>query len=126
VLEEQAKAMQRGMVEDLKRHRDLLVSVGELLERRDRSREGTMVGILQKRITSNEAKLRGLKASAAAAASAAVAAARAEGSVSAANLGDPGAYEAQTEKVTNNIHSVRALCLPLQRQAYSCPWFEHL
>ncbi|KAF9951868.1 Sorting nexin mvp1 [Mortierella alpina] len=116
VLEEQAKAMQRGMVEDLKRHRDLLVSVGELLERRDRSREGTMVGILQKRITSNEAKLRGLKASAAAAASAAVTAARAEGGVSAANLGDPGAYDAQIEKVTNNIHSDRAnLQILLQR-----------
>ncbi|CAO3573868.1 unnamed protein product [Mortierella alpina] len=117
MLEEQAKAMQRGMVEDLKRHRDLLVSVRELLERRDRSREGTMVGILQKRITSNEAKLKGLKASAAAAASAAVAAARAEGSVSAANLGDPGAYEAQIEKVANNIHSDRAnLQILSQRQ----------
>ncbi|KAF9936610.1 Sorting nexin mvp1 [Mortierella alpina] len=116
VLEEQAKAMQRGMVEDLKRHRDVLVSVGELLERRDRSREGTMIGILQKRITSNEAKLGGLKASAASAASAAVAAARAEGGVSAANLGDPGAYDAQIDKVTNNIYSDRAnLQILLQR-----------
>ncbi|KAG9323171.1 hypothetical protein KVV02_001802 [Mortierella alpina] len=116
VLEEQAKAMQRGMVEDLKRHRDVLVSVGELLERRDRSREGTMIGILQKRITSNEVKLGGLKATAASAASAAVAAARAEGGVSAANLGDPGAYDAQIEKVTNNIYSDRAnLQILLQR-----------
>ncbi|KAF9984944.1 Sorting nexin mvp1 [Mortierella antarctica] len=116
VLEEQAKAMQRGMVEDLKRHRDVLVSVGELLERRDRSREGTMIGILQKRITSNEAKLGGLKASAASAASAAVAAARAEGGVLAANLGDPGAYDAQIDKVTNNIYSDRAnLQILLQR-----------
>ncbi|KAF9573153.1 Sorting nexin mvp1 [Mortierella alpina] len=116
VLEEQAKAMQRGMVEDLKRHRDLLVSVGELLERRDRSREGTMIGILQKRIISNEAKLRGLKASAEAAAAAVVAAARAEGGVSAANLGDPGAYDAQIEKVTNNIHSDRANLHILQQR----------
>ncbi|KAF9101814.1 Sorting nexin mvp1 [Mortierella sp. AM989] len=95
-LEEQAKSTQRGMVEDLKRHRDLLNSVLELLQRRERSREAGTIETLQKRIAANETKLKVLMASAAAAAA---------GDSSA---GEPGAYESQIEKVSTNINKDRA------------------
>ncbi|KAF8969779.1 Sorting nexin mvp1 [Entomortierella lignicola] len=95
LLEEQARSTQHGMVESLKRHRDLLVSVQELLQRRDHSREGNTAEMLKKRIASNEAKLNTLKTSAANAAAA---------SSSPGSSGDSvGLYDAQIEKVANNI-----------------------
>ncbi|ORZ17446.1 hypothetical protein BCR41DRAFT_304804 [Lobosporangium transversale] len=85
LLEEQAHATQRGMVENLKRHRDLLVSVQELLQRRDYSKEGSLSEVLRKRIASNENKL------------------------NPSAVGDSvGLYDAQIERVTNNINSDRA------------------
>ncbi|KAF9997539.1 Sorting nexin mvp1 [Entomortierella chlamydospora] len=95
-LDEQAKATQRGMVEDLKRHRDLLVSVKELLQRRDRLREAGTIETLEKRIATNEAKLKTLTTSAAAAAT------------GDSNAGEPGAYDAQIERITNHCNSDRA------------------
>ncbi|KAG0230323.1 hypothetical protein B0O80DRAFT_441321 [Mortierella sp. GBAus27b] len=68
ILEDQAKALQRGMAEDLKRHRDLLVSLVELLQRRERAREPRTIDNLQKRIGTSETKLQGLQTSATAAA----------------------------------------------------------
>ncbi|KAF9365928.1 Sorting nexin mvp1 [Mortierella sp. NVP85] len=97
LLEDQARVTQRTMLESLKRHRDLLVSTQELLQRRDQSRDGNTVEMLKKRITANEAKLKTLKTSAATAA--------------AATTGDSssvGLYDTQIEKVTNNINSDRA------------------
>ncbi|KAF9431543.1 Sorting nexin mvp1 [Entomortierella beljakovae] len=93
VLEEQAKATQRGVVEDLKRHRDLLVSVMELVQRRDRLRESGVVENLKKRISTNETKLKTLTTSAAAAAAGDPVA------------GEPGSYDEKIEKVTFNINS---------------------
>ncbi|KAF9996555.1 Sorting nexin mvp1 [Entomortierella chlamydospora] len=99
LLEEEARETQRGMVEALKRHRDLLISVQELLQRRDQSREGNVAEMLKKRIASNEAKLNTLKTSAA---NAAAAAASNSGSGSRDSIG---LYDAQIEKVKNNIES---------------------
>ncbi|KAF9101153.1 Sorting nexin mvp1 [Mortierella sp. AM989] len=100
LLEDEARSTQRVMVESLKRHRDLLISVQELLQRRDQSREGNVAETLKKRITSNEAKLKTLKTSAATATAASSASRSREDSV--------GLYDAQIEKVTNNINSDRA------------------
>ncbi|KAG9327731.1 hypothetical protein KVV02_000177 [Mortierella alpina] len=103
LVEDQARATQTGMVESLKRHRDLLVSVKELLQRRDQSREGNVAEMLKKRIANNETKLKALRASAATAAAAAASANSASGDSTAAGI-----YDAQIEKVVNNIHSDRA------------------
>lgn len=104
VLEVQARATQRGIVEDLKRHRDLLVSVMELLQRRERAREGGLVEMLKKRITNQEQKLTHLRTTAAATAAAA---ARTEGAGEGGyGGGDPGIYDAQIEKLVQNIQSV--------------------
>ncbi|KAG0204636.1 sorting nexin [Mortierella sp. GBA30] len=110
VLEEQGRAMQRGVVEDLKRRRDLLVSVKELLERqdRDRARGEVWAKMLQKRNATNEAKLKSLQASAAAAAAAAVEAARGQGGASAGSTLDPSSFDAQIEKITHNLNLDRA------------------
>ncbi|KAG0301136.1 sorting nexin [Linnemannia gamsii] len=106
VLEVQARATQRGIVEDLKRHRDLLVSVMELLQRRERAREGGLVEMLKKRITNQEQKLTHLRTTAAATAAAA---ARTEGAGEGGyGGGDPGIYDAQIEKLVQNIQSDRA------------------
>lgn len=51
------------MVEDLKRHRDLLVSLMELLQRRDRNNFFFLTQTLKKRIESNEIKLKNAQAS---------------------------------------------------------------
>ncbi|KAG0223891.1 sorting nexin [Actinomortierella wolfii] len=75
IVDDEARALQRNMVEELKRHRDLLVSVKELFQRRDLSKEGAMTEMLKKRIATNEAKLKTARANAAAAAQAAAAAA---------------------------------------------------
>ncbi|KAI1295963.1 Sorting nexin mvp1 [Mortierella claussenii] len=103
LLEDQSKATQRGMVEDLKRHRDLLVSVMELLQRRDRSRESSMVDTLQKRLAANETKLKTLQNSAATAASNG----NGVGDEGGNAAGDPGVYDAQMERVAANIQSDR-------------------
>ncbi|KAF9412599.1 sorting nexin [Podila epigama] len=118
LMEENAAATQRGMVENLKRHRDLLVSFKELLLRRDQSREGGVAEMLKRRIKSNEAKLKTLRASAAAAAEriGAGAGAGAEsggagGAEAAAtdySSSAPGTYDAQIEKVINYINSDKA------------------
>ncbi|KAI9801186.1 MAG: hypothetical protein M1825_003460 [Sarcosagium campestre] len=60
LLEDEAKAWDHGVLEDLKRQRDVLVSVRDLFDRRDRY-AGDTIPALEKRIESNEAKLRGLK-----------------------------------------------------------------
>ncbi|KAI7832445.1 hypothetical protein BC939DRAFT_435520 [Gamsiella multidivaricata] len=99
LLEDQARTTHRAMVENLKRHRDLLVSTQELLQRRDRSREGNAAEMLKKRIASNEAKLKTLRNSAASAAGASGNGAAGGDSSSA------GVYDAQIEKITNNINS---------------------
>ncbi|KAF9123132.1 Sorting nexin mvp1 [Mortierella sp. 14UC] len=101
----QARSAQQGMVESLKRHRDLLISVRELFQRRDRIREGNMSEMLKKRIASNEAKLKTLRASATNASGAGGAGA-ADGGVSGSSSASIGLYDAQIEKVTNNINSV--------------------
>ncbi|KAG0302139.1 Sorting nexin mvp1 [Dissophora globulifera] len=108
-LEEQGKAIQREMVEDLKRHRDLLVSVKELLQRHDRSREAGTIEALQKRISNNMAKLDTLKEAAMAAASAAGAANDTNSAL------DYGAHDMQIEKITNNIYTDR-MELEVQKQ----------
>ncbi|KAK3846920.1 MAG: hypothetical protein J3R72DRAFT_379506 [Linnemannia gamsii] len=102
----QARSAQQGMVESLKRHRDLLISVRELFQRRDRIREGNMSEMLKKRITSNEAKLKTLRTSAANASNGASGAA--DGGVTGSSSASIGLYDAQIEKVTNNINSDRA------------------
>ena len=110
LVEDQARATQTGMVESLKRHRDLLVSVKELLQRRDQSREGNVAEMLKKRIANNETKLKALRASASTAATAAAA------NSASGDSGAAGIYDAQIEKVVNNIHSVSlivGLFLPL-------------
>ncbi|GJJ75226.1 sorting nexin-8 [Entomortierella parvispora] len=102
LLEHEARDTREGMVESLKRHRDLLVSVKELLLRRDHARDmGNMTEVLKRRVTANEAKLKTLRASAATAANAAT-----------SNNADPaaaaGIYDYQIEKVLHNIHSDQA------------------
>lgn len=117
VLEEQARATQRGVVEDLKRHRDLLVSVMELMQRRERAKESGLVETLKKRITNQEQKLTHLRTTAAATAAAA---ARAEGAGDGGYGGsEPGIYDAQIEKLVQNIQSVSRLCLTSYA---SCFW----
>ncbi|KAG0319775.1 Sorting nexin mvp1 [Dissophora globulifera] len=108
-LEEQGKAIQREMVEDLKRHRDLLVSVKELLQRHDRSREAGTIEALQKRISNNMTKLDTLKEAAMAAASAAGAANDTNSAL------DYGAHDMQIEKITNNLYTDR-MELEVQKQ----------
>jgi sorting nexin-8 len=61
LLEDEAKAWNDGMLEDLKRQRDCLVSVRELFERRDRYAKDT-IAQLEKRIETNEKKLEELRA----------------------------------------------------------------
>ncbi|KAG0357312.1 Sorting nexin mvp1 [Podila minutissima] len=106
--EENALATQQGVVENLKRHRDLLVSVRELLQRRDHSREGGLAETLKKRIASNETKLKAARAAVSAAITAAAnAASGAPGSVPAESSAAI-SYEAQIEKLTHNINSDKA------------------
>ncbi|KAG0056308.1 Sorting nexin mvp1 [Gryganskiella cystojenkinii] len=102
LLEHESRDIRQGMVESLKRHRDLLVSVKELLLRRDYARDsGNITEVLKKRVTANETRLKSLRASATTAATAAT-----------SNNADPVAataiYDAQIEKVLHNIHSDRA------------------
>ncbi|KAF9912184.1 Sorting nexin mvp1 [Linnemannia zychae] len=119
LMDHQARSAQQGMVESLKRHRDLLISVRELFQRRDRIREGNMSEMLKKRIASNEAKLKTLRTSAANANGAGGAA---DGGVSGSDSASIGLYDAQIEKVTNNINSDRA---ELEIQAQRAALLQH-
>lgn len=60
LLEDEAKAWDCGVLEDLKRQRDTLVSMRELFERYDRL-AGNTIPALQKRIESNKKKLEVLR-----------------------------------------------------------------
>ncbi|KAG0017463.1 Sorting nexin mvp1 [Podila clonocystis] len=87
LLEEQGNAIQRGMVEDLKRHRDLLVSLMELLQRRDRNNFFSLTQTLKKRIEANEIKLKNARTSV----------------TSGPPDVDPGQFESMIEKLTASI-----------------------
>lgn len=117
ILEDQAKVLQRGVIEDLKRHRDLQVSLIELLQRCERAREAAMVESLQKRIANNETKLKSLQASAAAAIA----------NNGAEEAGDSRALDLSMEKVKTNIATVRGLeRLMLWQQQAILPLFTHI
>ncbi|KAF9375856.1 Adaptor for signal transduction [Podila verticillata] len=91
LLEEQGIAIQRGMVEDLKRHRDLLVSLMELLQRRDRNNFFSLTEALKKRIESNEIKLKNAQVSV----------------TSGPPDVDPGQFEGLIEKLTMSVAADR-------------------
>jgi sorting nexin-8 len=61
LLEDEARAWDQGVLEDLKRQRDTLVSMKEMFDRRDRYDKDN-IPVLEKRIQSNEAKLVALRA----------------------------------------------------------------
>lgn len=61
LLEDEAKAWEEGVVEDLKRQRDCLVSMRDLFDRRDRLDKDN-IPQLEKRIDANERKLAGIRA----------------------------------------------------------------
>ncbi|KAH8705289.1 sorting nexin Mvp1 [Talaromyces proteolyticus] len=61
LLEDEAKAWSEGVLEDLKRQRDCLVSMRDLFDRRDRYAKDN-IPQLEKRIESNEKKLQDLRA----------------------------------------------------------------
>jgi hypothetical protein len=60
IMENQHNASNDGVLESLKRQRDLLVSLKELFERKDRL-EGNQIDVLQKRKASNQTKLNGVR-----------------------------------------------------------------
>ncbi|MCJ1319606.1 Sorting nexin mvp1 [Xylographa vitiligo] len=60
LLEDEARAWDEGVLEDLKRQRDSLVSVRDMFDRRDRYAK-TNIPQLERRIESNETKLSNLK-----------------------------------------------------------------
>jgi sorting nexin-8 len=61
LLEDEARAWEDGVLEDLKRQRDSLVSVREMFDRRDRYARNN-IPQLEKRIEANERKLQDLRA----------------------------------------------------------------
>ncbi|GCB23400.1 sorting nexin mvp1 [Aspergillus awamori] len=61
LLEDEARAWEEGMLEDLKRQRDCLVSVREMFDRRDRYARNN-IPQLEKRIENSERKLQDLRA----------------------------------------------------------------
>jgi sorting nexin-8 len=61
LMEDEAKAWDAGVLEDLKRQRDQLVSLRELFERRDRLDKDN-IPYLEKRIQTNENRLTALRA----------------------------------------------------------------
>jgi sorting nexin-8 len=61
LMEEESRAWDQGVLEDLKRQRDALVSVKEMFERRDRY-DRDNIPQLEKRIQNNETKLANLRA----------------------------------------------------------------
>jgi sorting nexin-8 len=60
LLEDEARAWDEGVLEDLKRQRDALVSMREMFDRRDRYDKDN-IPYLERRIQSNEAKLSTLR-----------------------------------------------------------------
>ena len=60
LMEDEAKAWDEGVLEDLKRQRDALVSVRDLFDRRERL-DRDNIPYLERRIQTNEAKLAGLR-----------------------------------------------------------------
>ncbi|KAI4601230.1 Sorting nexin mvp1 [Pestalotiopsis sp. 9143b] len=61
LLEDESKAWETGVLEDLKRQRDALVSVREMFDRRERLDKDN-IPTLERRIQNNETKLAGLRA----------------------------------------------------------------
>lgn len=61
LLEDEAKAWYDGVLEDLKRQRDCLVSVRDMFDRRDRYARNN-IPQLERRIENNERKLQDLRA----------------------------------------------------------------
>ncbi|OAA40969.1 Sorting nexin mvp-1 [Metarhizium rileyi] len=61
LLEDEGRGWEEGVLEDLKRQRDSLVSVRELFDRRDKL-DRDNIPYLERRIQSNETKLTGLRA----------------------------------------------------------------
>ena len=61
LMEDESRAWEQGVLEDLKRQRDALVSVREMFERRERLDKDN-IPYLERRIQSNETKLAGLRA----------------------------------------------------------------
>lgn len=61
LLEDEAKAWDQGVLEDLKRQRDALVSLRDLFDRRERLDKDN-IPYLERRIQTNETKLAGLRA----------------------------------------------------------------
>ena len=62
LMESQARATQLGIVEDLKRHRDLLTSLLQLLQKHEYHRLDARQETIHKRIAANEAKIKSLRA----------------------------------------------------------------
>jgi len=60
LLEDEARAWDEGVLEDMKKQRDCLVSVRDMFERRDRYDKDN-IPQLERRIEQNEQKLRGLR-----------------------------------------------------------------
>ncbi|KAH6612214.1 hypothetical protein B0J18DRAFT_75993 [Chaetomium sp. MPI-SDFR-AT-0129] len=61
LMEDESRAWEAGVLEDLKRQRDALVSLRDLFDRRDRLDKDN-IPYLEKRIAANETKLAGLRA----------------------------------------------------------------
>jgi sorting nexin-8 len=61
LLEDEARGWEEGVLEDLKRQRDSLVSMRDLFDRRDKYAKDN-IPYLEKRISTNEAKLQGIRA----------------------------------------------------------------
>ncbi|KAK0704343.1 hypothetical protein B0H67DRAFT_499236 [Lasiosphaeris hirsuta] len=61
LMEDEARAWDEGVLEDLKRQRDALVSLRDLFERRERLDKDN-IPFLERRITTNESKLASLRA----------------------------------------------------------------
>jgi sorting nexin-8 len=60
LLEDEARAWEQGVLEDLKRQRDSLVSMREMFDRRDRHDKDN-IPYLERRIQSNESKLAAIR-----------------------------------------------------------------
>ena len=61
LLEDEARAWDEGILEDLKRQRDCLVSIRDVFDRRDRYAKNN-IPQLEKRIENNEVKLANIRA----------------------------------------------------------------
>jgi sorting nexin-8 len=61
VLGDESRAWDEGILEDLKRQRDVLVAMKDVFDRKDRL-AGDNVPSLEKRIVNNEGKIEGMRA----------------------------------------------------------------